>query len=458
MNFIGRLHPLFVHLPIGFLVLGLMLYWWGLYRNDKRFLPALKPIFMLGTMAAVVSVATGFFLSWQNDYDTESLERHRNSGLALALVSVYFWFLVAKKIEGRRPIYLSFSVMICLLFTGHYGASLTHGSGFLFGSSVAPMAFKPLANAQEALAYKEVIDPILQQKCVGCHGADKQKGKLRLDSEAFIRKGGKNGEVIAAQPDDAVMLTRIMLPPDDEEHMPPKEKGQLTKDQISLIDWWIKNGGNFTAKVKDIPQNDQIKKTLAKLESAGETEETLVAESLPQVSVAPAAMVEQLRKAGAVIVPVAAGSQLVSVNLINLIDSSEQIWKSLAGISEQVYELKAEGTKVNNASINYFAGMKNIQRLSLAGSSITDSALTQIAKLTSLASLNLRGTKVTGVGILALGSLIKLKKLYLFQTSVDSTSMASVKAKLPGTVLEVGKYNVPILYSDTTRVSPPKKN
>lgn len=457
MDFIGRLHPLFVHLPIGFLVLGLLLYWWSEFSSDKRLVPALKPIFMLGTVAAVLSVGTGFLLSWQDDYDTDSLNRHRNSGIALTLVSLYFWFLITKKVAGRRPLYISFSVMLLLIFSGHYGASLTHGSGFLFGSGPAAIAFKPLANAQEALAYKDVIDPILQQKCVACHGADKQKGKLRLDSEAFIRKGGKNGNTIARNADEALMLSRIVLPPDDEDHMPPKEKGQLTKDQIALIDWWIRNGANFQAKVKDLPQDDQIKKTLAKLEGPGEAEEIVVAEVLPEVDPAPTAMVAQLKKAGAVVVPVATGSELLAVNLINLTDSSEQIWKALAAISAQVFELKAEGAKVNNNTIGYFSGMKHLRRLSLAGSSINDSALSAIAKLTELQSLNLRGTKVSGNGLSALITLKKLKALYLFQTAVDSGSMAKVKTSLPGIQMEVGQYQVPILYSDTTKVTETKK-
>jgi len=457
MDFIGRLHPLFVHLPIGFLVLGLILFWWNEFSSDKRLVPALKPIFMLGTVAAIVSVATGFFLSWQDDYDTDSLNRHRNSGIALTLLSLYFWFLMHKKVEGRRPLYVSFSVMLLLVFSGHYGASLTHGSGFLFGSGTASSAFKPLANAQEALAYKEVIDPILQQKCVSCHGADKQKGKLRLDSESAIRKGGKNGGAISKTPDDALMLTRIMLPPDDEEHMPPKEKGQLTKDQVALIDWWIRNGANFQAKVKDIPQDEPIRKTLAKLEGPGENEEVVAAEILPEADPAPAAMVDQLKKAGAVVVPVASGSSLLAVNLINLTDSSEQTWKALAAISEQVLELKAEGSKVNNGTISYFKAMKNLRRLSVAGSSINDSALTQLAGLESLQSLNLRGTKVTGSGLTALAPLKKLKALYLFQTAVDSNVMAQVKTKLPGIQMEVGQYNVPILYTDTTKVTVVKK-
>jgi mono/diheme cytochrome c family protein len=457
MDFIGRLHPLFVHLPIGFLVLGLILYWWSEFSSNKQLVPALKPIFMLGTIAAVVSAGTGFLLSWQDDYDTESLNRHRNSGIALTVVSLYFWFLISKKVAGRRPLYLSFSVMLLLVLSGHYGASLTHGSGFLFGSGPAAMAFKPLANAQEALAYKDVIDPILQQKCVACHGADKQKGKLRLDSEAFIRKGGKNGNTISKNADEALMLSRIVLPPDDEEHMPPKEKGQLTKDQVVLIDWWIRNGANFQARVKDLPQDDQIKKSLAKLEGPGETEQAVVAEVLPEVDAAPAAMVAQLKKAGAVVVPVATGSELLTVNLINLTDSSEQIWKALSGIAEQVFELKAEGSKVNNTTIGYFAGMKNLRKLSLTGSAVDDKALPQIAGLIELQSLNLRGTKVTGNGLSALAPLTKLKVLYLFETAVDSSSMARMKTTLPGTQLEVGQYQVPILYSDTTWVTKDKK-
>ncbi|HLO81016.1 MAG TPA: c-type cytochrome domain-containing protein, partial [Chitinophagaceae bacterium] len=308
MDFLGRLHPLLVHLPIGILVIGLILYWWQRIDHTKEFGAALKPIFFIGAVAAVLSCLTGLMLANQGEYDETAINRHRNTGIALAVVSVYFWFLASKKVFGNRTNYLSYSMMILLVVAGHYGASLTHGSGFLFGSSEKLYVIQPIADVQNALAYQDVINPILQQKCVGCHGPDKQKGKLRLDNEQHILKGGKDGEVVKGK-EDAELLNRILLPPDDEDHMPPKEKGQLSKDQVALIRWWINNGADFKAKVNAIPQDAAIKTSLVKLQGA-QTDEPVEVAELPEVDAAPNALIEQLKRAGVVLVPLASGSNL----------------------------------------------------------------------------------------------------------------------------------------------------
>jgi uncharacterized membrane protein/mono/diheme cytochrome c family protein len=452
MDLIGRLHPLLVHLPIGILVIGLILYWWQRIDPGKNFSAALRPIFMLGAIAAVVSCLTGLALANQGEYDETAVNRHRNTGIALAIVCLYFWFLLTKDAYGKRTSYLSYSIMIMLLITGHYGASLTHGSGFLFGSSSeGSYQIRPIANVQEALAYQDVIDPILQQKCVSCHGADKQKGKLRLDAEEYVRKGGKNGEVVNGK-EDAELLSRILLPPDDEDHMPPKEKGQLSKDQVALIRWWISEGADFKARVKDIKQDASIKTSLVKLQGEQSDEETEKVVELPEVDAAPNALIEQLKNSGVVVVPVAAGSNLLQVNLINMTEFRPETWQSLGKLSAQAWNLKADQKLVDNKAMAGISELKNLRRLSLAGASVNDSALVFISKLNELEFLNLAGTGVTAEGLGVLSALKKLRTLYLFETKIDSAKISIVQSKLPGVKLETGRYLVPILESDTTRL------
>jgi uncharacterized membrane protein/mono/diheme cytochrome c family protein len=450
MDFLGRLHPLLVHLPIGMLVIGLILYWWQRIDKTKDFNAALKPIFMLGAIAAVVSCLTGLAMANQGEYDETAVNRHRNTGIALAVVSLYFWFLVTKDVYGKRTNYLSYSIMILLVVAGHYGASLTHGSGFLFGSSTSAYVIKPVANVQEAIAYQDVINPILQQKCVSCHGPDKQKGKLRLDTEEYVKKGGKNGEVVKGK-EDAELLNRILLPPDDEDHMPPIEKGQLSKDQVALIKWWINQGANFQAKVRDIPQEAAIKTSLVKLQDV-QLDEQVEEVELPKVDAAPNALIEQLKNFGVVVVPVAAGSNLLQVNLINITASRPETWTALGKLSAQAWYLKADQKLVDNKAMAGISELKNLRRLSLAGASINDSAFVYIKRLTELEFLNVTGTGVTADGLAQLLSLKKLRSLYVYETSIDSLQVASLRAKLPGVKLETGRYLVPILESDTTRL------
>ncbi len=147
-------------------------------------------------------------------------------GIGVTLTSL---MLYAKEMNPQFAInkkILSVGVLILIMITGHLGGSLTHGSDYLtkpladvFGSDSIPnTTIKPVPNAQEALAYNDVIKPILQTKCYNCHGPNKQKGKLRMDDVAMLMKGGKDGKVIEpGNADGSEMIRRLLLPVDNED-------------------------------------------------------------------------------------------------------------------------------------------------------------------------------------------------------------------------------------------------
>ncbi len=98
--------------------------------------------------------------------------------------------------------------------------------------------------------FKTHILPILQDSCVKCHGEEKQKDDLRLDTFEYTLKGGEHGAVVVAE--DLIgssLFQRITLPADDDDIMPPKG-GPLSKNQIALIKNWIANGAKAEAKVE----------------------------------------------------------------------------------------------------------------------------------------------------------------------------------------------------------------
>lgn len=111
-----------------------------------------------------------------------------------------------------------------------------------FALALAPaMAFADAANDQVFLTK---VWPIISKNCTGCHGADKQKGKLRLDSRDGWLKGGEDGAVVVAgapEKSDLILAIKYMAK-DDDHNMPPKKKTRLTADQVDLISQWIKAG------------------------------------------------------------------------------------------------------------------------------------------------------------------------------------------------------------------------
>ena len=105
----------------------------------------------------------------------------------------------------------------------------------------------PPASDKKDVTYATDIKPIFEKSCVKCHGAEKPKGKLRLDSLEGVLKGGQDGKVVEPGKSAESMLVHnvahigdeddFMPPPDNKAHIPP-----LTKEQIGLIRAWIDQG------------------------------------------------------------------------------------------------------------------------------------------------------------------------------------------------------------------------
>ena len=94
------------------------------------------------------------------------------------------------------------------------------------------------------VTYAKDVKPILEKNCFKCHGAEKQKGKLRLDSLAAALKGGEDGKVIEpGHSAKSVLVHHVARIGPEDDWMPPADKGApLTKEQVGLIRAWIDQG------------------------------------------------------------------------------------------------------------------------------------------------------------------------------------------------------------------------
>src|SRR5262245_41206306 len=78
------------------------------------------------------------------------------------------------------------------------------------------------AAADEPVDYLRDIKPLLRERCYACHGPLKQRSKLRLDTAASIRQGGKSGpSVEPGQPERSVLIARVSAVEGDG-RMPPE--------------------------------------------------------------------------------------------------------------------------------------------------------------------------------------------------------------------------------------------
>src|SRR4051812_5379493 len=75
--------------------------------------------------------------------------------------------------------------------------------------------------AGDAEFFESKVRPLLLAKCVSCHGPEKQRGKLRLDSRAGWEKGGESGPaVVPGKPDESLLIKAVRFQ-DKDLQMPP---------------------------------------------------------------------------------------------------------------------------------------------------------------------------------------------------------------------------------------------
>src|SRR4051794_17002076 len=98
-----------------------------------------------------------------------------------------------------------------------------------------------VAAAAEPADYTRDIRPILAKTCVGCHGAEKQRASLRLDSASGIREGGNAGPAIVPGKSAESLLIKAVSGAEGVAAMPPKGS-RLAKAEIDLLRAWIDQG------------------------------------------------------------------------------------------------------------------------------------------------------------------------------------------------------------------------
>jgi len=456
-SLLGPFHPVLVHLPIGILLLACLFQWLVVKEQYKKLEPAIGISLFWGMLFAILACITGFMLSQTGDYEGDLVDKHLWFGIAVAVVSVVQYYLYKKSINAGFAKWIALILALLITITGHLGGSLTHGADYLSkaisGESEKKFIRKPIADVQAAKAYDDVIKPILAEKCYTCHGPNKQKGKLRLDQPDLILKGGKEGNtLVSGDPSKSELIKRLLLPRNEEHHMPPKEKPQLSESEIALLHWWVETGAAFDKQVRELEQKEKIKPLLTALQNPEPS--TTQAPDIPagEVKKASDEALATLRKRGISVLPVALNSNYLKVSFLNTDSVSDKDLQLLLPIKEQILWLKLSDQPITNAGIKTIEALGNLTRLQVDHTKITDSACTSLKNLPSLVYLNLVGTRVSGRGIMLLKDLKNLRSVYLYQTDIKAGEWAEIKRLLPKIVLDTGGYKVPILESDTSLV------
>jgi uncharacterized membrane protein len=470
--FVGRFHPLLVHFPIGILLLAVAMQLVALVAAwRRRAAPfsdrAIAHVLACGALTAVAAATTGYLLGGSGDggYTGDTFDRHSTLGIGVAVVSCLAALVALMRV--RFPTFQRGTfwggvyaaslavVFITLTWTGHLGATLTHGEGYVTEHAPAPLrtmltwvgvdvgttasaARPPL---EEALVFAAAVEPVLKERCVQCHGAAKAEGELRLDGPDGLRKGGKSGPAfVAGLSAKSELVRRIWLPASDADVMPPRGQRPLTPAEASLIRWWIDRGAKFDQKVIDAEAEVEIPPDVRPaIEAAvGPIPFDYGGPTLPKVKLAPAdpAALAKVRASGVSIVPVSANTPFVHVHCTNVRATfGDAQLAALEPIGQQMLWLDVSGTQITDVGLAAVERFPNLTRLHLNRTAITDTGLTHLARLSHLEYLNLYGTKVTDAGLTPLAGLARLRALYIWQTGVTAQGIDRLKTSLPQLVV-----------------------
>ncbi len=269
--FLGHFHPLLVHLPIGGLVLLAFLETVGKFAPWKE--SARNSAWILGfvTVAACAASACGLMLAQSGGYDAQLVKSHRVLGIALSAACLITFVLRCKQSFPAYQISLAVT-LACLVLTSHIGGTITHGRGFLtanaphpvrslLGGLRTPQSGRPeyRSSPDDYPVFTSVIQPILNARCSACHGPEKHKADLRLDTLEGLKQGGQDGAVIAARnAKDSLLIQRVLLPLDADGHMPPDGQSQPTPEEITLLEWWVNSGAPAVASLEHLKADPRI--------------------------------------------------------------------------------------------------------------------------------------------------------------------------------------------------------
>jgi formylglycine-generating enzyme required for sulfatase activity len=111
--------------------------------------------------------------------------------------------------------------------------------------AIGASVFVAGACAAEKIDFSREIKPILEAQCLSCHGGEKPKGGLRLDTRANAIKGGDDGTaLVPGKSSESKLYATTILPADHDDAMPPKGD-RLSKDVTEKLRVWIEQGAEW---------------------------------------------------------------------------------------------------------------------------------------------------------------------------------------------------------------------
>lgn len=432
-SYLGRMHPLVVHLPIGFLVLAAV-FDLLTYKSNYAFLkPAVPLILLLGGFSATIACVMGWFLSQTGDYDYLILRNHKYTGISVAVISFIFYglkstfFQAIFQLSDKTFSGLLLAQMCLLSYAGHQGGNLTHGADYLSLSQITQKEKVQVSSLSQAKVFEDLVLPVLENKCQQCHQQGKKKGDLLLVNYQDLLKGGKNGPaIVLGSSVKSELFRRVTLPADHKEFMPTDGKPALTPEEIALLKWWLDEGKGaenigFTA----VPHHEKMMAVASSILDIAATtlpQESTIIQAIINPNIPKQVDEKALQNA------IAGGFNIRLMNhnpvMLDVSFIDKKATPNLAllvPLAKNIVWLNLNQLNLSNKVGASIAQMSNLEKLRLEKNNISDGIASDLIGLQHLNSLNLNETQVSDLTVTELKKLKSLQHLYVWRTKVLAT-------------------------------------
>ncbi len=444
----GRAHPLLLHLPIGTLAALVCLEVISLVRRTPLEPRTRATLACLVALSAAASVATGLLLEREPAYGGEVLDLHKWLGIGVGVSTVFAAASLAS-VKTRRlyPILLALALG-CIVPAGHFGATMTHGEGFLT-EPLFPRKPVPIRRTAEGGepphldfgvrgVYPEQAAQIFQQYCASCHNDDKRKGGLALTTPGGIRAGGKSGAaLVPGDPGNSEMVFRLRLPITDRDHMPPKERPQPDEAAIRLIEEWIGAGAPYEGGELSRSDGGLAVGSGRSPSAAIDRASPPVAIQIPVAPPAPpapaAAALSALREHHVHVEVVEPERHLLWVSFDSAAGTDDATAARLMlPLAEFIADLSLAGTRPGPETLALAARMPALRRLSLARTRCTTGDLEALGGAPALEELNLSETSLDdrAAGLLS-SRFTRLSRVFLWRSGLSDGAISGLRAGRP---------------------------
>ncbi|TLF46566.1 c-type cytochrome domain-containing protein [Maribacter aurantiacus] len=415
VSWLGRWHPLVLHFPIVLLLIAIFL---GLTGKNVP-----KRLLIVAVVSALITAISGFFLGKDTLVKGDLLVWHQWLGGALALLSAV-WYAFVNMFPSRAVYQKAVQVVLIGLigFTGHYGGMVTHGADFL----AFPQSKRQDKMPENPNIYSDVVMRILDNTCVSCHNPNKQKGELWMTSLDELFKGGEHGPaVVPGDLEKSLLVRRVRLPKEDEDHMPPEGKTPLSELEINILERWIALGAPDTVRLDQLEPSEPLVGLIQELRTLDPEEKWRSFASVVDSTL------QNLSSDYLTIERMAANSNALSVDVYAPPTYDPKPITDLKRVANNLVELDVSGLPVGTAEMATIASCTNLEWLEIDGTPLTDEELQSLTNLQNLTLLKVYQTGITDRSVEFFKQLPKLSKLYIWDTNISEAALEALQKERP---------------------------